>query len=130
MSVTVRVPIDRVGNVHTGPGVCHTQQKRLRMLQLKILVRELLAIDRLAARAIARREVAALDHELLDDPVERGTLVAQRLARLTYTFLARAESPEVLGCLGNDGGVELEDDTACGLAADADVEEDAWARGG
>lgn len=99
------------------------------MLQLKILVRELLAIDRLAARAIARRKVAALDHELLDDSVERGTLVAQWLARLSYTFLARAESPKVLGCLGNDGGVELEDDAARGLAADGDVEEDAWARG-
>jgi hypothetical protein len=40
------------------------------VLQLKVFVFELGAVDGLAASAIASREVAALDHELLDNAVE------------------------------------------------------------
>ena len=44
------------------------------MLQLKILVGKLLAIDRSAAGSVPVREVAALDHEVRDDAVEGRAL--------------------------------------------------------
>ena len=97
------------------------------MLQLEVLVLELGAVDGLAASAIARGEVTALDHELLDDAVEDGPLVVQRLARLADAFLAGAEGSEVLGRLGHDIVVQLECDAAGRLAADGNVEEDAAA---
>lgn len=48
-------------------------------------------------------EVTTLEHEIRDDAVERGALVAEAL-------LAGAESTEVLSGLGHDGVVELEVD--------------------
>ena len=47
--------------------------------QLEVLVGELLAIDGLAAAAISSGEVATLAHEVRDDTVERGALVAEAL---------------------------------------------------
>jgi hypothetical protein len=50
---------------------------------------------------IATGEVAALQHELRDDAVERAALVAE-------AFLAGAEGTEVLGGLGDHIVVEVE----------------------
>lgn len=55
------------------------------MLELKVFVGELLAVDALAASAVARGEIAALNHKVLDDAVELGALVAE-------TLLASCES--------------------------------------
>ncbi len=46
------------------------------MLQLEVLVSEAIAVDREASGAVASGEVTALDHEVLDDTVELGALVA------------------------------------------------------
>lgn len=59
------------------------------MLELEVLVGKLGAVDGLAARAVVVGEVAALDHELLDDAVEARALVAEAL-------LAGCERAEVL----------------------------------
>ena len=66
-----------------GPGR-HRQRARLRVLQPKILVVELRAVDREAARAVAPRDVAALAHEARDDAdgtSSRGTRAACSSAR-------------------------------------------------
>ena len=97
------------------------------MLQLEVLVTELLAVDGLAARAlswsadapswcrtsargeggthVATGEVTTLKHELRDDTVKLGALVAEAL-------LAGAEGTEVLDRLGDDIVEELEVDAA------------------
>lgn len=49
------------------------------MLELEVLVRKLGAIDGLAASAIVVGEIAALNHEVLDDSVESRALVAETL---------------------------------------------------
>lgn len=49
------------------------------MLQLEVLVGELLAIDALAAGAVVVREVAALQHEVGDNAMERAAFVAEPL---------------------------------------------------
>ena len=59
------------------------------MLQLEVLVSELLSVDALAAGAIAFCEVTTLTHEVSDDTVEGGTLVAEAL-------LPSAQGTEVL----------------------------------
>ena len=40
------------------------------MLQFKILIFELFAVDRLSSSAIASRKIASLDHETFNDPME------------------------------------------------------------
>ena len=82
-----------------GAGVGHGQLAGLGVLELEVLVRELGAVDALAARAVAGREVAALQHELRDDAVEGAALEVQRLAGLADALLARAQRAEVLGRL-------------------------------
>ena len=62
------------------------------MLQLKVLIGELVAVDALAASAVALGEVTTLDHELLDNTVEAGALVAVAL-------LAGSKGTEVLSGL-------------------------------
>mmetsp|Transcript_23830 Transcript_23830/g.54630 ORF Transcript_23830/g.54630 Transcript_23830/m.54630 type:complete len:222 (+) Transcript_23830:365-1030(+) len=109
--------------IGAGPRVRHREDARSSVLQLEVLIRELLAVDGLAARAVASREVAPLQHELRDHAVEGGALVVQRLARLAQTFLARRQRAEVLNSLRDGLAVQAHDDAAGGLAVDFHVEE-------
>lgn len=56
-------------------------------------------------RTVVVGEVTTLAHEAGNDTVEDGSLVA-------VSLLARAESAEVLGRLGDDIGAQLHDDAA------------------
>jgi hypothetical protein len=69
-----------------------TEKTLLGVLQLEVLIGELVAVDALAASAVALGEVATLDHELLDNTVEVGALVAEAL-------LASSKGTEVLSGL-------------------------------
>jgi hypothetical protein len=69
-----------------------TQKVLLGVLELKVLIGELVAVDALAASAVALGEVTTLDHELLDHTVEAGALVAKAL-------LAGSKGTEVLSSL-------------------------------
>ena len=93
------------------------------MPELEVLIRELLAVDGLAAGAVAAGEVTRLAHEVRDDAVEDAVLVAEGLARLPDPLLAGAQRPEVLARLRGDVDAELERDATDGRAADAHVEE-------
>lgn len=57
------------------------------MAQLEVLILELVAVDRLSAGTVTLGEVTTLNHEVLDDTVESGVLVAEAL-------LAGGQSPE------------------------------------
>mmetsp|Transcript_8227 Transcript_8227/g.23432 ORF Transcript_8227/g.23432 Transcript_8227/m.23432 type:complete len:254 (-) Transcript_8227:1069-1830(-) len=105
-------------------GVGHGQQPRLVVLEGEVLVLEARAVDALAAGAVPVGEVAALDHEVGDDAVERAALVAHALARRA---VARAERLEVGDGARYDGLEKRHDDAPLRLAADADVEEHARA---
>jgi hypothetical protein len=87
------------------------------MLKIEVLVVELGAVDRLSASSIASREITTLDHELLDDSVEDGAFVREKLSGFAFAFLACAESSEVLGSLGDDIVVQLEADPTFWLVA-------------
>ena len=67
---------------------------RSSVLQTEVLVLELVAVDGLAPGAVAGSEVSSLAHEVGDDAMEGGALVAEAL-------LSGAESTEVLGSLGD-----------------------------
>ena len=108
------------------------------MLQLEVLIGELVAVDGLAASAVALGEVTTLDHKVLDDTVEGGTLV-------TKALLASSKSSEVLGrlmtrkhwpacevrmCsyLGDGLAVETEDDASKLLITGSYIEVDLQVR--
>lgn len=97
------------------------------MLELKVLILELLAVDGLATGTIAGSEVTTLNHELLYDAMEAGALVVEGLAGLPNTLLTGAESAEVLGGLRHNIAIQLQHDTTSRTLTDADVEEDAAA---
>lgn len=115
----------------TGTGIGHGQQKGTLMLLGESLILKLGTVDGLSTGTIARGKVTTLDHELLNDAVEDGALVVQRLAKLAEALFTGAEGAEVLSRLGDEVGVELHGDATDGLAADGNVEEDAGVtRGG
>ena len=80
------------------------------MLQLEVLVGELLSVDGLAAGSVAVGEVSSLDHEVLDNTMERASFEMQGLSALALSLLTRAKSstphmsfplsPKVLRSLG------------------------------
>jgi hypothetical protein len=57
----------------------HTEHSRLAVLKLKVLIRELLAVNGLAASTVTIGEITALNHELLYDSVESAALVSEAL---------------------------------------------------
>lgn len=117
-------------------GVGHAQKSGASVLQLEVLIGELLAIDRLSAGSVALGEVSSLDHELLDDTVELGALVAVALLAgcqcATHAsqkpWLGVEEgggsSPEVLGGLGGGLAVKADHNAAEFFIAMLDVEVD------
>jgi hypothetical protein len=54
----------------------HGEDALLSMLELEVLIRELRAVDGLAASSITVGEVTTLDHERLDNAVKGGALVS------------------------------------------------------
>ena len=86
--------------VGVGAGVGHGEDSGSGVLQLEVLVLKLVAVDGLASGSVVVGEVAALAHEVGDDAVEGGALVAEAL-------LSGAEGAEVLSGARNDVGAEL-----------------------
>lgn len=105
---------EELGAVGVGAGVGHGQETGSGVLGLEVLIGELGAVDGLSAGTVVSGEVTALQHELGDNSVEDGVGVAEAL-------LTSAESSEVLGGLGDNVVVELELDSAEGLAVSGDV---------
>lgn len=87
---------------HTWTSIGHAQQEGLLMLEFKVLVLELLSVDTLTTSSVTSSEVTTLNHEGLDDAVERRALVVERLAILPFALLASAQCAEVLSGLGDD----------------------------
>ena len=100
--------------VSVPPRVGHGEQANLVVLNNKVFIFEHVAVDGLAAPAVPAGDVAALQHELRDDPVEGGLGV-------TKTLLPSAERTEVLRGPGNDVIVELKLDPARILAININV---------
>lgn len=72
--------------------VGHAQLALLGVLQLEVLVFKLVSVDRLATCAIPSREITTLNHEILDDAMERRAFIAEAL-------LAGCQGTKVFGGL-------------------------------
>lgn len=107
-------------------GICHRQNVRRGVPQLKVFVFKLLSVNTFPTRAIASDDVTSLAHEARDNAVKDGALKVLGLSRLALTFFARAQSSKVLCRFRDDIGKELYDNTSSFATADADVEEDSW----
>lgn len=70
------------------------------MLQLEVLILKLVAINGLSTSAIVVGEITTLAHELGNDTVESGALVAE-------TAFASAQSTEVFSSARHNIGTEL-----------------------
>ena len=70
--------------------------------------------DKKGGSQLTPGEVTALQHKLGDDTVERASFVSE-------SMLAGGKLTEVLGGLGNNVVVELEDDATSGRAVDGDI---------
>jgi len=106
---------EELRSVRVGSGVGHAQPSGAVMFEVEVLVGEFLSEDALAAGSVSAGEVSSLDHEVLDDAMEFGSLVSE-------AFGAGAEFGEVLGGLGDDFSEQPHHDAARILAPDRDVE--------
>ena len=101
------------------PPVGHTQPAGPVVPEHKVLIGEVSAVDTLEAEPVADDQVAALDHEVVDDPVEGTALVPERLAFLVDVALG--EQQEVAHRLRGDVAHEAKEDATGGLSTDGDV---------
>ena len=118
---------EELRSVGVRAGVSHGQAALPRVLATRAgegFVSELVAIDRLTAGAVAAGEVSALAHELLDDSVEGGALVVQRLAGPSGSLLAGAQGTEVFGGLRARVVEQFHFDAARTGPTDGDVKKD------
>ena len=82
------------------PNLSMFQLTRSSVLQTEVLVLKLVAIDGLSTSSVSSGEVPSLTHEVGDDAVEAGALVAEAL-------LSGAQGTEVLSSLGDHVITEL-----------------------
>jgi len=108
---------EELGSIGVLSGVGHRHETLLGVLQLEVLVGEFITIDRLSTSAIALCEVTSLNHEVLDDTVEAGTLVS-------ITLLSSSQSAEVLGGFWNSSSVEPDHNTTHLLISMFDIKVD------
>jgi len=80
--------------VEVPPGVGHGQGAGAPVLQLEVLVTERVSVDALAAGAVVVGDVAALDHEAIDDAVEARLLVVEQSA--VFLIVSLGQGNEVL----------------------------------
>lgn len=86
---------EELGAISIGASIGHRENTRTGVLQHEILISKLLAVDGLASSAIVICEVTSLQHEVGDDTVEGGPLVAE-------TLLPSTQGTEVFACLRGD----------------------------
>ena len=96
------------------------------MLELKILVGKLGAVDGLSPGAVAIGKISALAHEVGNDAVKGRTLVVQRFARLARPFLAGTQRPEVFCGFGNHVSSEFKNDPSGCIVSDRDIKKYPW----
>lgn len=96
------------------------------MAKLKVLVRETLrTVDCCGTGTITVNEVAALDHEVLDDTVKLASFIALRSSKMILRF-AGAVLPKILCSSWYDVGEQFHFDTPERFAAECNVKEDNW----
>jgi hypothetical protein len=100
--------------IGVGSGIGHAQDARSGMLELKVFVGKLAAVDTLSSGTIVVGKVTSLTHESRNDTMKAAP-------GKTEALLAGTERPKVLGRLGNDVAAKFHDDTSSGLAANGNV---------
>ena len=115
---------EKLGSVGVLAPIGHAEEVGPIVLHAQVLVLEGAAENGLATGAVAVDKVPSLNHEVLDDPVEDGSLVVERLLRgLPDAGFPGTQGPEVLHGLGGGILVQLEHDPAHPDVTDGDVEE-------
>eukprot|EP00397_Hematodinium_sp_SG-2012_P063729 GEMP01088620.1.p2 GENE.GEMP01088620.1~~GEMP01088620.1.p2 ORF type:complete len:134 (-),score=18.65 GEMP01088620.1:30-431(-) len=102
-----------------GSSIGHGQDTWASVTQREVFVGKFHPIDRLATGSITSSEVTTLTHEVWDDTMEGGALVAESPFSCT-------QSTEVLCSLGNYISTQLHNNSANRLVVRNDIEEDLW----
>jgi len=109
--------------VGVGTGVGHGQQEWSVVLEGKVLISKLVAVDGLPTSAITTGEITTLQHKVGNDSVKDGILEVKRLAGSASALLASAQGAEVLSSLGGKVVSQDELDGTSGLTTDGNIEE-------
>ena len=108
--------------IGVGTSIGHAQDARNVVDHREVLVGKFCTVDTLAAASVGLGEVSTLTHKIGNDTMEDRTLKVQRLARVAFTFLARAQSAKVFSCSGNIVSKETHRDSTNIVVVDSDVE--------
>lgn len=107
---------EKLGSVGVLTSICHRELTWLVVLQLKVLIFKLGAVDRLTTTAVSLSEVTTLKHELRNDPMEDRVDITERWV------LGDGQLAEVLDRLWNNVAVEAKDHAAENFIALGEIE--------
>jgi len=107
---------EELRTVRVGTGVGHREQSWFVVLQLEVLIVKTFSVDRTPASPVMSREIAALQHEIRDDPMKRTF-------RVSETVLSRSELTEILRRTRHHVIEQAKDDSASRFRVDRDIEE-------
>jgi hypothetical protein len=77
-------------------GVGHRDLKGLVMFVDKVLIREILPVNRLPSRTISIYKISSLNQRPLNNPMEKNLVIMQRFSTSPFSFFSSAKTPEVL----------------------------------
>lgn len=91
---------EELASVGVGSSVGHGKNSWTSVLEMEVLILEFVSVDGLSSSSVVVSEVTSLAHEIVDDTVERGSLVSKSL-------LSCAQSSEVLSSPWDNISAEL-----------------------
>ena len=92
---------EELASVGVGSGVGLGKNSWSGVLELEVLILEFVSVDGLSSSSVVVGEVTSLAHEIVDDTVERGSLVSESL-------LSCAQGSEVLSGPWDNISTELQ----------------------
>lgn len=113
----------------------HAQQPRFVVFHGKVLIFELLPIDRFRSCTVGIDEITSLTHKVFDDSVKDRIFVSD--GDVVATQFASTQLTKVFRCTRHHVGEQLEFQSTCGSLTDRDIHKDnrsavctcAWYRG-
>ena len=111
---------EKLRGIRITSAISHRKQSRAGMCPREILIDKSASIDGIASLAARVGDVAALEHEAVDNAVEFSIEIVQ-FEVVGFAVLPRAEATEVLGGFGSEVVEKLVDYSACPRGSDLHV---------
>merc|ERR1719343_571079 len=98
---------EKLTSISVSTSIGHGKETTLGMLQLKVFIGKLVAINTLATSSISISEIASLYHKIFNNTMEDRSLVMQRFPRFSIALFSSAQCSKVLSSFRRNIRIQL-----------------------